>query len=32
MNDAIKFSIQRVGMSGADVVVYAKPEALCLQA
>lgn len=31
MNDAIKFSIQRVGMSGADVVVYAKPEALCLQ-
>jgi diaminohydroxyphosphoribosylaminopyrimidine deaminase/5-amino-6-(5-phosphoribosylamino)uracil reductase len=32
MNDAIKISVQRVGMSGADVVVYAKPEVPCLQA
>lgn len=29
MDEAVRLSVQRVGMSGADVVVYARPEPLC---
>lgn len=33
MHEAIKMSVQRIGMSGADVVVYARPERdVCLPA
>lgn len=30
MDEAIRLTVQRVGMSGVDVVVYARPEPLCL--
>lgn len=30
MDDAIQLEVQRVGMSGADVVVYARPVGVCL--
>jgi diaminohydroxyphosphoribosylaminopyrimidine deaminase/5-amino-6-(5-phosphoribosylamino)uracil reductase len=29
MDEAFRFVIQRVGMSGPDVVVYARPEVVC---
>ncbi len=32
MDEAIKFNIQRVQMSGKDILVYARPEAVCSQA
>lgn len=32
MDEAIQLEVQRVGMSGPDVVVYARPVGLCLPA
>ena len=29
MDEAVRLKVQRIGMSGPDVVVYAKPEAVC---